>query len=94
MKFTVGSDGMFVDSGVAKQNNLRWSGLLLPVKVIGNSDGSWDAARGRLMRSMEIRLRVSPCPDKVRRSMHNVMFSGVTHEILVRAKHDDRIERG
>ncbi len=43
MKFTVGSDGLFVDSGVAKQNNLGWLGLLLPVKVIGNSDGTWDA---------------------------------------------------
>jgi len=42
MKFTVGSDGMFVDSGVAKQNNPGWLRLLLPVKVIGNSDGTWD----------------------------------------------------
>ncbi len=43
MKFAIGSDGMFVDSGAAKQNNLGWLGLLLPVKVIGNSDGTWDA---------------------------------------------------
>jgi hypothetical protein len=32
-----------VDSGVAMQNNLGWLGLLLPVKVTGNSDGAWDA---------------------------------------------------
>ena len=43
MKFTIGADGMFVDSGVAKQNNLGWLGLVLPVKVLGNGDGQWDA---------------------------------------------------
>ncbi len=43
MKFTIGTDGMFVDNGVAKQNNLGWLGLLLPVKVLGTSDGQWDA---------------------------------------------------
>jgi len=44
MKFTIGSDGMFVDNGVAKQNNLGWLGLVLPVKVLGNSDGQWDVS--------------------------------------------------
>ncbi len=43
MKFTIGSNGMFVDSGVAKQNNLGWPGLLLPVKVMGTADGKWNA---------------------------------------------------
>jgi hypothetical protein len=43
MKFTIGVDGTFADNGVAKQNNLGWFGLLLPVKVIGTSDGTWDA---------------------------------------------------
>lgn len=43
MKFTIGADGMFVDNGVAKQNNLGWGGLVLPVKVLGNGDGQWDA---------------------------------------------------
>lgn len=43
IKFSIGADGMFVDSGVAKQNNLGWGGLVLPVKVLGTSDGQWDA---------------------------------------------------
>ena len=43
MKFTIGADGMFADNGVAKQNNLGWLGLVLPVKVLGTSDGQWDA---------------------------------------------------
>lgn len=43
LKFTIGADGMFVDNGIAKQNNLGWPGLLLAVKIAGASDGSWDA---------------------------------------------------
>lgn len=44
MKFTIGADGKFVDNGVASGNNLGWYGLVLPVKVLGTSDGTWDAA--------------------------------------------------
>jgi hypothetical protein len=43
MKFTVGADGKIVDNGVASGNNLGWYGLILPVKVLGTSDGTWDA---------------------------------------------------
>jgi hypothetical protein len=43
MKFSVGVDGRVIDNGVAKQNNLGWLGVVVPVKVIGVSDGAWDA---------------------------------------------------
>jgi hypothetical protein len=43
LKFAIGADGMFVDNGVAKQNNLGWLGLVQPVKVLGTGDGQWDA---------------------------------------------------
>jgi hypothetical protein len=43
MKFTIGPDGKFVDNGVSTNNNLGWYGLILPVKVLGTPDGTWDA---------------------------------------------------
>lgn len=47
MKFSVGADGKIVDNGVASGNNLGWYGLILPVKVLGTSDGTWDATAWR-----------------------------------------------
>jgi len=43
MKFTIGADGRFVDNKIASANNLGWYGLVLPVRVMGSSDGAWDA---------------------------------------------------
>ncbi|MDQ2856923.1 MAG: hypothetical protein M3R68_11380 [Acidobacteriota bacterium] len=43
VKFTISAEGKFVDNGVASGNNLGWYGLVLPVKVLGTSDGTWDA---------------------------------------------------
>jgi len=43
IKFAVGADGKIVDNSISKQNNLGWLGIVVPVKVIGNSDGTWEA---------------------------------------------------
>jgi hypothetical protein len=44
MKFTVGSDGKIVDNKIASDNALGWYGLVFPVKVLGTSDGTWNAS--------------------------------------------------
>jgi hypothetical protein len=41
-KFTVGPDGRIVDSGAAKQNGLVSPVILLPVKVLGDTEGKWN----------------------------------------------------
>jgi hypothetical protein len=41
--FSVNPDGTLVDNGIAGKNNLGTSLVVLPVKVIGNVDGTWDA---------------------------------------------------
>jgi hypothetical protein len=43
-KFTVGADGRLVDNGLAQKNNLGGLAMILPVKVLGDADGHWDAA--------------------------------------------------
>jgi hypothetical protein len=40
--FTVGADGKIVDNGIAKQNNLGGSRMILPVKIIGDQDVKYD----------------------------------------------------
>jgi hypothetical protein len=43
LKFRVGSDGKLVDTGVAAQNVLGTRRLVVPVKVLGAEDGTWDS---------------------------------------------------
>ena len=43
-QFTVGADGRIVDNGLATNNSLGMPVLILPVKVLGDQDGTWDAA--------------------------------------------------
>lgn len=40
-KFTVGADGKIVDNGVAAASNLGTYRTVLPVKVLGTTDGAW-----------------------------------------------------
>lgn len=40
--FTVGADGRIVDNGIAKQNNLGGSRMILPVKIVGDQDVKYD----------------------------------------------------
>ncbi|HEV7397650.1 MAG TPA: hypothetical protein VGN86_14165 [Pyrinomonadaceae bacterium] len=49
MKFNISAEGKFVDNGVATANKLGWYGLILPVKVLGASDGTWDATAWKTM---------------------------------------------
>ncbi len=42
-KFTVGTDGKIVDNGLSAKNNLGTLAFVLPVKVLGTTDGSWNA---------------------------------------------------
>ncbi|BCM91997.1 hypothetical protein IAD21_03876 [Abditibacteriota bacterium] len=41
-KFTVGADGKIVDNGLSAKNNLGTLAFVLPVKVMGTTDGKWD----------------------------------------------------
>lgn len=43
-QFTVAANGQITDNGWATQNQLGLPILLLPVKVLGDQDGMWDAA--------------------------------------------------
>ena len=43
-QFTVEANGQIADNGWATQNQLGLPILLLPVKVLGDQDGMWDAA--------------------------------------------------
>jgi len=40
--FSVGADGRIVDNGIAKQNKLGGIRMILPMKIIGDQDGTWD----------------------------------------------------
>ena len=42
-KFTVGPDGKIVDNGIVAANNLNITSVTVPVKVVGTSDGQWQA---------------------------------------------------
>lgn len=43
-KFTVGPDGRLVDNGITQKNNLGGLAMVLPVKVLGTGDGTWDTS--------------------------------------------------
>ncbi|BCM92611.1 hypothetical protein IAD21_04493 [Abditibacteriota bacterium] len=40
--FSVGDDGNIVDNGIATNNKIETEGILLPVKVLGTTDGTWN----------------------------------------------------
>ncbi len=40
--FTVAADGSIVDNGIAAKNHLGGIRMVLPVKVVGTSDGAWN----------------------------------------------------
>ncbi len=40
--FTVGADGKITDSGVGTTNNLKINRFVIPVKIVGTTDGTWD----------------------------------------------------
>ncbi|HSS22129.1 MAG TPA: hypothetical protein VLL54_18815 [Pyrinomonadaceae bacterium] len=42
IKFAVDSDGKLVDNGIAKNNKLGNNRIIVPVQVLGDSDGTWD----------------------------------------------------
>jgi len=42
-KFTVGADGKIVDNEIASKNKLGGIRMVLPVKVVGEADGKYDA---------------------------------------------------
>jgi hypothetical protein len=42
-KFAVGPHGRLVDNGITQKNNLGGLAMILPVKVLGTGDGTWDA---------------------------------------------------
>lgn len=42
IKFAVDAEGKLVDNGIAKSNKLGNSRIIVPVQVLGDSDGVWD----------------------------------------------------
>jgi hypothetical protein len=42
MKFTVGADGRIVDSGIGTEQRPSGTRYLIPVKIVGGPDGTWD----------------------------------------------------
>lgn len=42
-KFTIGADGRLVDNGITQKSSLGGLAMVLPVKVLGAGDGTWDA---------------------------------------------------
>ena len=42
MKFSVDAEGKLVDNGIAKSNKLGNNRIIVPVQVLGDSDGQWD----------------------------------------------------
>jgi len=42
IKFAVGADGKITDNGVATSNKLGNNRVIVPVQVLGDSDGQWD----------------------------------------------------
>jgi len=43
-KFSIGPDGKFVDNGIVAANKINSTAILIPVKVVGTSDGEWQPA--------------------------------------------------
>ena len=41
-KFTMGSNGQLVDTGIGPKNNLGTGRIIIPVVIIGDQDGQWD----------------------------------------------------
>jgi hypothetical protein len=41
-KFTMGSDGRLVDTGIGHQSSLGTGRIVIPVQVVGDQDGTWD----------------------------------------------------
>ena len=41
-KFTMGTNGQLVDTGIGKQNNVGTGRIVVPVQVLGDQDGAWD----------------------------------------------------
>lgn len=44
LSFTIGKDGKIVDNGVVAANKIGGSRMLLPIKIIGAGDGTWNKA--------------------------------------------------
>ena len=42
IKFAVGADGKITDNGIATSNKLGNNRVIVPVQVLGDSDGQWD----------------------------------------------------
>jgi hypothetical protein len=42
IKFAVDGEGKLVDNGIAKSNRLGDNRIIVPVQVLGDSDGTWD----------------------------------------------------
>ena len=42
LKFSIGSDGKFVDNGIAAGNSILGNRLIVPAKVLGDTDGAWE----------------------------------------------------
>ena len=42
MKFSVDAEGKIVDKGIATSNKLGNNRIIVPVQVLGDSDGQWD----------------------------------------------------
>ena len=42
LKFAVDAEGKLVDNGIATANKLGTDRVIVPVQIIGDSDGPWD----------------------------------------------------
>jgi hypothetical protein len=42
MKFSADAEGKIVDNGIGKNNKLGNNRIVVPVQVLGDSDGPWD----------------------------------------------------
>ena len=42
LKFSVDAEGKLVDNGIGTANKLGNSRIIVPVQVLGDSDGPWD----------------------------------------------------
>ena len=42
IKFAVDAEGKLVDNGIATSNKLGDNRIIVPVQVLGDSDGQWD----------------------------------------------------
>jgi hypothetical protein len=44
MSFTVGSDGKIADNNIVQQNKIGGIRLLMPIKIVGAADGTWNTS--------------------------------------------------